>query len=95
MTNLIVRQIAPYAGLGALLAAGYLSALDWNVRLYAAAGAQWRPLLLHLARLLVVAAAFTMCARQGARQLVSCFVAFLVVRVAVVRRYTLAIGKAP
>ncbi len=95
MNGLLVLRIVPYAALGALIGAAYFAALGWNVRLYAGQGAVWKALMLHLARLAVAVAAFTLCARQGAAPLLVSFAGFLAIRMISVNHYRLAIEKNP
>ena len=90
MNHLIIDCVLPFGALGGLLGALYFLALGWNVRLYAGGGAGWKAPLLHLARLAAVGAAFILCARQGAAQLLSSFAAFEAVRAVVVNRSGLA-----
>ena len=71
MIDLILVRVLPYSVLGALLGVAYFSALGWNVRLYVDYGAGWSAMFVHLMRLLVIGAAFTLCARQGALPLLS------------------------
>jgi F1F0 ATPase subunit 2 len=92
MTNLLIEKAALFFTFGALLGAAYFYALDWNVRLYAAAGAGWKAMLLHLARMLGAVAIFTVFARQGALPLLSGFVGFLVMRTVAIRRQRVAPG---
>lgn len=80
MIDLIFIRALPYGALGALIGIAYVGALAWNVRLYVGHGVEWGVLLVHLLRLLTVAAAFTLCARQGALPLLSTLVGFLVTR---------------
>jgi F1F0 ATPase subunit 2 len=93
MIDVIVLRIVPYAALGALIGAAYFAALGWNVRLYADHGAGTGGLLLHLARLVVAVAAFTLCARQGAAPLLASFAGFLLARTISVNRYRLALAR--
>ncbi len=95
MIELIVLRVVPYAALGALIGAAYFAALGWNVRLYTDNGAGWKSLLLHLARLVVAVAAFTLCARQGAAPLLISFAGFLAIRTISVSRYRLALARYP
>ncbi len=86
MIDLILVRVLPYAALGALLAVAYFSALGWNVRLYVDYGAGWSALLVHIMRLLLIGAAFTLCARLGAFPLLSSVVGFQMMRMAAVNR---------
>ena len=88
MIDLILVRVLPYAALGALLAAAYFSALGWNVRLYVDYGAGWTALLVHVTRLLMIAAAFTLCARLGTFPLLSSVVGFQMMRMVAVNRQT-------
>ena len=83
----------PYAVIGGLIGAAYFAALAWNVRLYTDNGAGWSALLLHLTRLVVAVAAFTLCARQGAAPLLASFGGFLAIRTISVNRYRLALAR--
>jgi F1F0 ATPase subunit 2 len=80
LIDLILMRALPYGALGALIGVAYVSALGWNVRLYLDRGIGWSAMLLHLLRLLLVAAAFTICARRGAVPLLSSLVGFLIAR---------------
>jgi len=95
MIGAVVLQIVPYAVLGALVGAAYFAALGWNVRLYAGHGAGSKALLLHLSRLVVAVAAFTLSARQGAAPLLASFAGFLVIRTISVNHYRLALERNP
>jgi F1F0 ATPase subunit 2 len=95
MIGVVVLRIVPYAALGALVGAAYFAALGWNVRLYAGHGAGWKALLLHLSRLGVAVAAFTLCARQGAGPLLASFAGFLAMRTISVNHYSLAVERNP
>ena len=93
MIETFILRVASYAVLGALIGAAYFAALEWNVRLYAGRGAAWDTLLIHLTRLGFVAAAFTLCARQGAAPLLASFAGFMVMRTFAVNRYRLALER--
>ncbi len=86
-------RILIYGAVGALTAAGYIFALSWNVRLYLGEETRSSAVLIHLARMLVVAAAFTLCAFQGASALLSSLAGFQIIRTAAVRRRALVAGK--
>lgn len=93
MIHLILVRDLPYGVLGALLAVVYFSALGWNVHLYVDNGAGWSALLVHLARLLAIGAAFTLCARQGALPLLSSVVGFQLMRTAAVNQQRRALER--
>ena len=93
MIELIVLRIVPFTVLGTLIGAAYFAALRWNVRLYADNGAGLSALLLHLGRLIVAVAAFTLCARQGAAPLLVSFGGFLAARTISVNRYRLELAR--
>lgn len=93
MIDLIFLRVLPYCALGALLGAAYFSALGWNVRLYVRGGAGGSALLVHLLRLLVIVALFTLCARQGASSLLSSVAGFELMRNVAVNRQRLALGR--
>ncbi|MGA7871698.1 MAG: ATP synthase subunit I [Candidatus Binatus sp.] len=95
MIEIVALRIVPYAAVGALIGAAYFAALGWNVQLYAENGAGWNALLLHLARVVVAVAAFTLCARQGAAPLLASFGGFLIIRTISVNRYRLALERQP
>ena len=95
MIGVVVLRIVPYAALGALVGAAYFAALGWNVRLYAGHGPGWKALLLHLSRLAVAVAAFTLCARQGAGPLLASFAGFLAMRTISINHYSLALERNP
>jgi F1F0 ATPase subunit 2 len=80
LIDVILMRALPYGLLGALIGIAYVSALGWNVRLYVGHGVGWGALIVHALRLLIVAAAFIICARQGALPLLSSLVGFLVTR---------------
>jgi len=90
MIGVVIVRMASYGAFGALIGAAYFAALGWNVRLYTGGGAGGYALLLHLARLPVAVAAFTLCARQGAAPMLASFAGFLAMRVVSVNRYRLA-----
>jgi F1F0 ATPase subunit 2 len=93
MIDLIFLRVLPYCALGALLGAAYFSALGLNVRLYAGSGPAWSAPLLHLARLLLIGAVFTLCARQSASSLLSSVAGFELTRKIAVNRQVLALGE--
>jgi len=95
MIGAVGLRIVPYAAIGALIGAAYFAALRWNVRLYVGHRARWKTLPLHLSRLGVAVAAFTLCARQGATPLLASFAGFLAVRMISVNRYGLVAEKNP
>jgi hypothetical protein len=51
--------------------------------------------LLHLLRLAIAVAAFTLCARQGAAPMLASFVGFLAIRAISVNHYRLALQRNP
>lgn len=93
MTGAIGLRIIPYAALGSLIGAGYFGALAWNVRLYVGHTYGRQALLVHLLRLAVAGAAFTLCARQGAAPMIASFMGFLAIRTITINRYGLAAEK--
>jgi F1F0 ATPase subunit 2 len=95
MIGVVVLRIVPYAALGASIGVAYFAALGWNVRLYAGHGAGWKALLLHLSRLAVAVAAFTLCARQGAVPVLASFAGFVLIRMISVNHYRLALERNP
>lgn len=90
MIGIVVLRMAAYAALGMLIGMAHFGVLAWNVRLYARGGAGWDALLMHLLRLAIAVAAFTLCARQGAAALLACFAGFQAIRALSVWRYRLA-----
>ena len=86
MTYSFLPRIFFYGALGALLALAYFYALRWNVRLYVTRGAAWSILSIHLMRLLSLAAALTLFAREGALPLLSCVAGFLMMRTVAINR---------
>ncbi len=88
-------RMASYAASGALIGMAYFAALAWNVRLYTGRGAGRKALLLHLLRLAVAVAAFTLCARQGAAPMLASFAGFLAIRTILVNHYALAPQRNP
>ncbi|MFZ0887054.1 MAG: ATP synthase subunit I [Candidatus Binataceae bacterium] len=95
MMGPIVLRGLPYCALGVLLGIAYFAALGWNVRLYVGAGSGWSALLVHLLRLLVAGAAFTLCARQGAFPLLSSMAGFQMMRTAAVNQQSRALERNP
>jgi len=93
MIDPILGRVFPYSALGALLGIAFFSALDWNVRLYVDDGGGWSALFVHLMRLLVIGAAFTLCARRGALPLLSSLAGFQMMRTAAVNKHRIAIGR--
>lgn len=87
MTSMLLAKALLYLTLGGVLGAAYFSALDWNVRLYAEAGAGWKALQLHLGRLLGAVAVFAILARMGALPLLAAFAGFLAARTIAVSRH--------
>jgi F1F0 ATPase subunit 2 len=86
MNGPILMRALPCGLFGALAGAAYVASLDWNVRLYADRGAAWSALVAHLIRLVVIGAAFTLCAHQGALPLLSSLAGFQIVRTAAVNQ---------
>lgn len=95
MMDMSFLRVLPYCALGALLGVVYFSALGLNVRLYAGSGPGWSAMLLHLARLLLIGAVFTLCARQGASSLLSSVVGFELTRKIAVNQQRLALERKP
>ena len=95
MIGVVAVRIVPYAALGALIGMAYFAALAWNVRLYIGHGAGRNALLLHLLRLAVAVAAFTLCARQGAAPILASFAGFMAIRTISVNHYRLALQRNP
>jgi len=95
MIGVVIVRMAAYGALGALIGTAYFAALAWNVRLYTGQGAGGNALLLHLARLAVAVAAFTLCARQGAAPLLASFAGFMAIRIISVNHYRRALLRNP
>jgi len=95
MTGAVGLRVVPYAALGALIGAGYFTALAWNIRLYVGCGGGMKALLLHFSRLAVAVAAFTLCARQGGAPMIASLVGFLAIRTISVNHYRLALQRNP
>jgi hypothetical protein len=93
MTDPAVVGILLYGALGALLGIAFFSALDWNALLYVSRDAGWKAPLVHITRLLMTGAIFTLAARQGAMPLLSTLVGFQMIRIGAVSRHRTAIGK--
>lgn len=93
MTNPILMRMSVYGMMGALLGVVYFSALGWNVRLYVDAGTRWTGPLVHLGRALVIGAAFTLCARNGALPLLSSVAGFQIIRMVVVNQRKRALER--
>jgi F1F0 ATPase subunit 2 len=92
MMDLIFLRVLPYGALGVSLAVAYFYALGLNVRLYTGSGPVWTAPLMHVARLLVIGAVFTLCARRGASSLLSCVAGFELMRRVTLNRQRLALG---
>lgn len=95
MIGVVVVRMAAYGAVGALIGTAYFAALAWNVRLYTGHGAGRNALVLHLSRLAVAVAAFTLCARQGAAPMLASFAGFLAIRTILVNHYRLALQRIP
>jgi F1F0 ATPase subunit 2 len=93
MMEAIVLRLLPYCALGALLGVAYFYALGLNVRLYMSSKPSWGAGLLHLARLLLMVAVFTLCARQGASSLLASVVGFELMRKVAVNQQKLALER--
>jgi F1F0 ATPase subunit 2 len=93
MNRPILMQVLPYTMFGALIGVAYLGLLGWNVRLYADRGAAWSAMIVHLMRLVVIGAAFTLCARQGALPLLSSLAGFQIVRTVAVNQRSRALER--
>lgn len=93
MNGPILMRALPYSMFGALIGAAYVGSLGWNVRLYADRGAAWSALLAHLMRLVMIGAAFTLCARQGALPLLSSLAGFQIVRTGAVNQQRRALER--
>jgi len=81
MTTAVVLGLAG----GLVLAHAHLAALAANVRLYLTHGTAWRPVGLHLVRLAVVVASFTIAATFGAPALIAMLAGFTLGRASVLR----------
>jgi N-ATPase, AtpR subunit len=79
MSDLILK-VAIYGMLGFVLCAAYCSALRWNVQLYCDRASLWKAAVVHVLRVAVVGAAFTLAARQGVVALMSSFGGFVGMR---------------
>ena len=95
MIGLVVVRMAAYGALGALIGMAYFAALAWNVRLYIGHRTGRNALLLHVLRLAVAVAAFTLCARQGAAPILASFAGFMAIRTISVNHYRLALQRNP
>jgi F1F0 ATPase subunit 2 len=82
-----MMDLAPVmaALLGAALGFAYFSALRLNARLYLAEGPLWRPVVLHLLRIVGVVSAFVLIAPYGAGALLGALAGFVVMRFVLVR----------
>ena len=80
-------QFAPIvtALLGAALGFAYFRALRLNARLYVAGGPLWRPVALHLVRIVGVVSTFVLISLHGAGALLGALAGFLAARLIVVR----------
>jgi F1F0 ATPase subunit 2 len=74
-----------FAALGAAVGTLYFRALRLNARLYLAGTGIWRPIALHLLRLLGAVAGFVAIAPSGGGALLSALAGFLLARALVVR----------
>ena len=95
MIDPAVVRILLYGALGALLGIAFFAALDWNVLLYVEPGAGWKAPLVHIARLLLAGAIFTLAARGGAMPLLATLAGFQMIRIAAVNRHRTATGGTP
>jgi F1F0 ATPase subunit 2 len=95
MIGAVLLRIVLFAALGGFIGAAYFAALAWNVRLYAGHGPGRKALPLHLSRVAAAAAVFTLCARQGAAQILASFAGFLLIRTISVRHYGVAPERNP
>lgn len=68
------------AALGLAIGLAYFAALRVNVRLYISGSAGWRPVLLHVARIVAVALGFWALATQGPGPLLGGLLGFLAAR---------------
>lgn len=71
--------------LGAALGFAYFHALRLNAQLYVCGGKLWRPVVLHLARIVGVVLAFVLIAPFGAAALLGALAGFVAARFIVVR----------
>jgi F1F0 ATPase subunit 2 len=71
--------------LGAALGFAYFRALRLSARLYVAGGPMWRPVVLHVVRIVGVVAAFVLIAPHGAGALLGALAGFVAARFVVVR----------
>jgi F1F0 ATPase subunit 2 len=86
MTGAIGLRIVTFTAVGSIIGAGYFAALAWNVRLYVGRADGLKSLLIHLLRLAVAVAAFTLCARQGAAPMIASLLGFLAIRTITINR---------
>ena len=93
MSEIIFTWILLYCAIGALVGAGYFSALRWNVELYVRGRFAGKAVFAHLVRLLMIAGAFTLCARQGAPALIASLIGFQLARVLVVNKDLAGVAK--
>lgn len=82
----MARDIGLGLAAGFALSQAHLATLAVNVRLYLTAGAAWRPIGLHVARLTVVVSSFTFAALFGARTLIAMLAGFTLGRAIALRR---------
>ena len=73
------------APLGAALGFAYFHALRLNARLYVTGGPLWRPVVLHLVRIVGVVLSFVLIAPFGAGALLGALAGFVAARLIVVR----------
>jgi len=93
MIAVVVVRMTAYGALGALIGMAYFAALAWNVRLYTGHGTRRNALLVHLSRVAVAVAAFTLCARQGAAPMLASLAGFLAIRTISINHYRLALQR--
>ncbi len=81
----ILRAAAPFGLLGALLGAGYFTALRHNVERYLAGAPLGPSLALHVGRLALAGIALALIAKAGAAALLGALAGFLLARALAVR----------
>jgi hypothetical protein len=86
MSASIPFNVIAYGMLGSALSVSFIAALRLNVHLYSDGACVWKPLLVHLLRLVGIGSAFTVFARHGALPLLSGFGGFVVMRTVSLRQ---------
>jgi len=82
-TSLVAASL--YLALGIALGYAHFRSLRWNLKLYTQHSPTWLSAGTHVLRLLLIAAAFVLVARQGALPLLACLAGLLIARSGLIR----------